>query len=141
MAQSLQVANSPTIIEEAVKLFSQQLTSERKRGPYKIEDSLAQAASAPEEDTRKIFLSKGRSVWLAYAIAKSASPVVSEGSHSHAEQLAAFEQLSVEDRKTVATRLVDVDIHSSLQSIMERIDPGVNPSKRRRKFAEDRSTF
>jgi hypothetical protein len=136
MMHSSRLAESTSTIEEATALFSQQITSVQswKRGPYKLDEALQQATSAPPEDTLAIFLSKGPSVWLAHFLAQSTNAVHYGGPRSHAETLTAFEGLSVDDRTNVAIRLADINVHTTLESTITRIDSIMNPSKRRREL-------
>lgn len=137
MTHPSQLANPTSTIEEATTLFSRQITSAQswKRGPYKLEAALEQAASAPPQDSLAIFLSQGHSVWLAYFLAKSAYAIHHEDPQIHAETLTAFEYLSVGYRTSVANRLASVNVHTTLQSTMHRIESILTPSKRRRKFS------
>ncbi|KAF2240204.1 hypothetical protein BU26DRAFT_556993 [Trematosphaeria pertusa] len=131
MTGSSQIADPECISYEATEIFARQLTSEwtREKTPYRFDDALERARSASEEDTARIFLDAGFSAWLAYFLATNSSTRYYKGQQAEQQTLAAFERLSTENRKVVATKLFNTKAHDTVRPMIEQLS---NRLKRRR---------
>lgn len=133
MADCSQVANWDRTICDSTAIFARQLTSEwtREKTPYKLAEALETARSAPAQYTERIFLDSGFSAWLAYFLATTGHARHYKGQQAELETIAAFEQLSTEQRRTVATTLVNTAAHPTVVSAIEQLS---NRYKRRREL-------
>lgn len=136
MTGSSQIADPECISYEATEIFARQLTSEwtREKTPYRFDDALERARSASEEDTARIFLDAGFSAWLAYFLATNSSTRYYKGQQAEQQTLAAFERLSTENRKVVATKLFNTKAHDTVRPMIEQLS---NRLKRRRELTVD----
>jgi hypothetical protein len=97
---------------------------------------MEKARMAPQDDTVRLFLDLSFSTWFAYFLANSTAPGQRHysGHKTDRNTLDAFEKLSVQQRKMVAARLQHVNIDTTIQNAIARMDRAGIRSKRRRKF-------
>jgi hypothetical protein len=127
-------ADSDITIQKATELFKQQLTcSEREKSPYRLKKDFERAQSAPKEATSRIFLEIGFPAYLAYHLAWSKCEGKNYKGQSNEKQvLQAFDKLTPENRKAVATEILNTETNSNVRSLIENFQSN---SKRRRESA------
>jgi hypothetical protein len=130
-----------TTIQKATELFKQQLTcEEREKLPYGLDGNLKNEHSAPEDATSRIFFETGFPTYVAYHLAWSKCNGRNyKGQSNEKEVLQAFDKLTRENRKAVATEILNTNIHPHVLSLIEHFQS--NRKRRRESAALSRMMF
>ncbi|KAF2844444.1 hypothetical protein T440DRAFT_462111 [Plenodomus tracheiphilus IPT5] len=90
-----------------------------QRTPNGFHDALEQARCAPQHATAHIFLHASFQAWLAYFLATSGNSRHHRGQSAAQKSIAALEELSIEDRKTVADEVTRIVPHPTVPNESE----------------------
>jgi hypothetical protein len=122
MAEPTQTRNSQITIDAAIKLFERHLTSEWKRQkmPYRLIACFDEANSASEEDTSRIFVDTALKAWVSYFRVGTSEHYL--GKSQDQQTLSDFQKLPSEDRRAVALRLAETQVHPTVQSVIEKTE-------------------
>ncbi|KAF2259159.1 hypothetical protein CC78DRAFT_586316 [Lojkania enalia] len=122
--------------------FAQHLTSEWKfeRTPKGL-SSLFEEAQSGRDESARIFLHVSSKAWVAYCLAKKRSQGGQnyEGKHADQTTLSAFQQLSSEEQRKVATALANTKAHTTVPHWVENCKQPPFKTKRRRLDSTERS--
>ncbi|KAA8652767.1 uncharacterized protein ATNIH1004_001672 [Aspergillus tanneri] len=111
------------IIEDSIKVFEQQLEKSwaRQRAPRGLKKHFLGTRTSDASVTSRIFLETGGlKSWLAHFLATKGKAHF-KGQHQRSTTLAAFHELSLENRKAVARKVANVHPHPTVSRAIHRI--------------------
>lgn len=139
------LSNAESTINDSLRIFTDCLSKEwtRTKTPYGLDEALGSVGKpdvpqldqgeAARQETAAIFLGFGFQTWLAYFLATHHQGRHYPGQKATTETIRAFDQLSNEDRKRVASAIASIESHVTVQDAIRKL---MATPKRRREFLQ-----